>query len=81
MTFNPPRVSSNVDKNNPVSTCTLLERFFKLFPIREIMNPEIGMKMNTKMVSFKLMVNMTKMVNRIVKGSLTNNSKMANSEF
>ena len=43
MTFNPPRVSSNVDKNNPVSTCTLLERFFKLFPIREIMNPEIGM--------------------------------------
>ena len=51
------------------------------FPINEITVPDIGIKINTKIVSFTLIVNMAIMVNRIVSGSFTISSKIDKKEL
>ena len=44
--------------------------FFKLFPIKEITSPEIGIKNNTNNVNLKLIINIVPRVKTIVSGSL-----------
>ena len=46
----------------------------------EITNPESGIKINTKIESFGLIINIDTIVNTIVRGSLTISSKIDRNE-
>ena len=50
------------------------------FPTKEIKNPEIGMNIKTKSVSFTLINSIAVMVNKIIRGSLTMSSKIDRNE-
>ena len=76
MIFNPDKVSSIIDRKKPCSSCNFVECFFKDFPILDIIIPENGMKIKTKIVNLKLMPNITIIVNNMVRGSRTISSKI-----
>ena len=65
-----------MDKKSPCSSCILVECFLSLFPILEITKPEIGIKSITKSVSLKLNNSMAAREKKIVRGSLTNSSRI-----
>ena len=50
------------------------------FPMIEIINPERGIKINTKIESFELIINIDTIVKRMVSGSLTISSKIDRNE-
>src|SRR5690554_7469271 len=80
ITFNPPKVSSIIDRKKPCSFAALSEFFFRDLPTLEIINPDIGIKIKTNNVSSKLMENITIIVNKIVRGSRTMSSKIDKNE-
>ena len=53
---------------------------FNDFPIKEITNPDTGMKINTNKDYLTLIINIDAIVNTIVRGSLIINSKIDKKE-
>ena len=51
-----------------------------IVPIKEIKNPETGIKIKTKMVSLELIKNIEMIVNIIINGSLTISSNIDKKE-
>ena len=70
ITLMPLITSSVIDISSACSFCTINDFFFKLFPIKEITSPEIGIKNNTNNVNLKLIINIVPRVKTIVSGSL-----------
>ena len=56
-------------------------KFFKTFPIQDIIKPEIGINVITKIVSSILIENIIRIVNIIVNGSLISSSRIERNEF
>ena len=70
ITLMPLITSSVIDISSACSFCTINDFFFKLFPIKEITSPEIGIKNNTNNVNLKLIINIVPRAKTIVSGSL-----------
>ncbi|MNE21749.1 hypothetical protein D3C80_1149210 [compost metagenome] len=77
MTLIPPIDSSRIEKTRLVCSCPALAVRFKLFPIREITNAEIGRSTNEIKVNFGLMYTNEATETMMAKGSLKTNSKTA----
>ena len=80
MILSPPRVSSSLDRISPCSRCTRSDFFLSLFPMREIINPIIGINVRTNIASFALNRNIAASAKIIVSGSRTISSRMLKNE-